>query len=164
MKKGPVLSQSNGFTLIELLISITMISVLVTFGFSAYSKSQQRQIVKTATDSLISILESTHKRALIGNRPSDCTGPFQGYQVVTIISTGNLEITPLCDTPDMTITETVPNLTFTSSQSFVYKPLTGGLDLGGSTTLDLDYQSTDNLTHRLTLSSAGNMDNIGVVQ
>lgn len=146
----------KGFTLIELIVSVTIISILIASGLSAYSKAQQRQLTLAATDSLISNLENIRKNALIGNRPG-CTGVFQGYLVTTTNNTGKLTSTAVCTTSSSSITITIPNLTFVSTQSFTFKPLTGGSSLA----VNLDYLDPGDVCHRLAVSSAGKIENLG---
>lgn len=152
----------NGFTLIELLVAITIISLLVTFGLTAYTKGQQRQLIRGAADSLTNTLERIHQQALVGYRPADCGGAFEGYSVQTYQDTNQLIATSLCLTNDGTPdTYELEHLTFVSDQAFIFLPLTAGIDLGGANTINLDYLDILGNTHRFRLSAGGIIEYLG---
>lgn len=156
---------ARGFTLIELLITITIATTLATFGFSAYSKAQRKQLIITATTNITSLLDSTRKLSLVGTRPLTCTGAFLGYQLASTISENTLSITPLCTTTSGdTVVHTIDNITFASSESVIYRPLVGGVDLAGSTTLNLEYLDDNAATHRIVISESGNYHYEGIVE
>lgn len=154
-----------GFTLIELLVTISLSSIMVVAGISAYSKGEQRQLARTATNTLLGVLESTHQNSLVGNRPPDCLGTFQGYLVETFSATDTITITSTCDTVNGSpATHHIPHLTFTNSTSFTFKPLATGVDLGSSTSLNLDYLNADNSTYRFTINNVGKIESLGVIE
>jgi|APSaa5957512576_1039674.scaffolds.fasta_scaffold23131_1 prepilin-type N-terminal cleavage/methylation domain-containing protein len=159
------MKSAQGFTLIELLITITITTTLATFGFNAYSSAQRRQAIKSATTEITSILDSTHKLALVGTRPSDCLGPFQGYQLAFTADSNIITTTPLCETVDgATTTHTINNIAFSATQSFSYRPLVGGVDLGGATTLDLEYLDTNSQTHQIIIDKSGTYEYEGIIE
>jgi len=140
------MKSAQGFTLIELLITITITTTLATFGFNAYSSAQR-------------------KLALVGTRPSDCLGPFQGYQLAFTADSNIITTTPLCETVDgATTTHTINNIAFSATQSFSYRPLVGGVDLGGATTLDLEYLDTNSQTHQIIIDKSGTYEYEGIIE
>lgn len=152
-----------GFTLIELLVAISLVTVLVTAGISAYTTSQNRVLVRAARDQLVNILNSIHQDSLIGNRPADCSGPFEGYLVTVSAGSGLLTATPLCSLTNGTPANyELSNLTFANSQSFTFLPLVAGIDLGGDT-LNLDYRDFQNNLHRFLLSRSGTIEYLGLL-
>lgn len=154
-----------GFTLIELMVSVTLISLLVSFGISAYTKSQQRQVIRTATAQLADSLDSLHQQALIGKRPDTCTGAFQGYLVETDPNTNQFTATAQCAlTNSAEETITINNLTFVNNDIFTFAPLTGGIDMGGATNLNLDYLDVEGTTHRFILSRGGSIEYLGALE
>lgn len=158
-------STRPGYTLIELLISISIMTLLVVSGTSAYYRSQQRHATRAETDELISILENTQKQANIGTRSNSCTGEFLGYQVVITTDSSSINITPRCQiASDPTTTTTFSYLTFSSDYSLTFLPLAYGINLGPNTSsLNLEYSDNLSNTHQILLNKSGSIEYLGTI-
>lgn len=154
----------QGFTLIELLVSIALISILVTAGITAYTRAQQRQVVRASINNLSNTLDEYHQKALVGTRPTNCVGTFRGYRITTAAGSGQLTATPLCQdgngTPSV---ETINHLSFSANYSFTFLPLNAGISLGGAS-LNLDYQDDLGGTQRFVLTKSGTIEYQGEVE
>ena len=63
------MKQLLGYTLIELMIVISIVSILISFGVSSYTKAQNRQIGQSAGEQIMSILQENQTIALVGKNP-----------------------------------------------------------------------------------------------
>ena len=45
----------KAYTLIELLVSISIVSILISLGFSSYKKAQEKEIIESASKKIESI-------------------------------------------------------------------------------------------------------------
>ena len=147
-----------GYTLIELIVVISIVAILVSFGFSAYTKSQKRQIGQTAGEQIISFLQEQQKIANIGKKA--CTGKFIGQQVV-FTTPNTLSPTSLCDGDSVSGESlTIPGVTSLSAPTMtvIFNPLSRGIDLGGSSELILTYQTSTSLTYTIKLTSSGTIE------
>lgn len=148
----------NGFTLIELMIAISITSVLVTFGVSAYGKARERQIGQNAHEIILSTLNSNQTIAQIGKK--DCTGKFIG-QVVEFATPNLISFYSVCESgPGATTTlPPIDNITFGSSQTVTFNPLSLGIDLGGGLNEQiLSFTSVYGLTYQIKLTSSGTIE------
>lgn len=85
----------SGFTLIELLIAVTIGGVLIGAALAAYRGMGAKQQVKQAGISFRSDLKSYQQKALAGQKPEECTGSLDGYQVSGIDS-NSFSVTAVC--------------------------------------------------------------------
>lgn len=147
------LSARQGYTLIELLITITITTILITFGVNAYRKSSEIQAVKSETEKILIALSQAQKSATTGKR--DCASQYLGEQVQIIADTGNLTVTSLCNNDQGSPrTVTLSEMTFTSTQTLLFRPLNQGIDTGISNPLNLDYHNAAD-TYRIEISKSG---------
>jgi len=150
----------KGFTLIELMIAITIISIMVSMGISAYGKARDRQIGTNASEQIISLLQSNQSDASTGKK--DCVGKYLGQQV--IISLPNiLSSRSLCEGNDGPVTpKIISEITFIAGTTLIFSPLTKGLEIdGGSSQFLLSYSSTSNLTYDISITNSGTMEYLG---
>jgi prepilin-type N-terminal cleavage/methylation domain-containing protein len=152
----------KGFTLIELMVSITIVGILIGFGISAYGKSQSRQIDQAAGEHIVSLLEEQQKLASIGKY--DCAGKYSGQQVILSTSPATIKTRSTCEGGLLgTQTSTaIDGLTTLTAATIVFNPLTRGINLGGPTSLNINYTSTSGLSYRIALTSSGTIDNMGI--
>ncbi len=156
-------NHNQGFTLIELMVVIAIVSLLFGMGISAYTKAQNKQIGQNATEKIISLLHSAQKDASIGKK--DCAGKFIGQQITLTISTGSLTSQSLCEnselgTPQATI---IPGITWSATSSFIFQPLSLGIDLGGPDQIFLDFATSSQTGYRLQLNSSGTIQALGAI-
>lgn len=145
------LSLSTGYTLVELLIIISITAILVVLGSSGYSKNQERQIALSAKELIMSVLQEAQTQASIGE--NDCNGVFQGVEVA--LATSTITKTPKCTGGNGTSkATTIPNTTFSASYALTFLPLGNGVDLGGGSSLDLNY-TVSSLDYQINISSPG---------
>lgn len=152
-----------GYTLIELMVVISLTSILVGFGLTSYRKAHNRGIGQAAAEQIMSLLYESQKTANVGKRDHiKCLGPYLGMQI--ILTPPNLVITRgLCrDNDDDSVSIQIPGIVAITSATILFKPLSGGIDLGGSDSLLIDLTSSANLTHRLKISQPGNIEYLGV--
>lgn len=152
-----------GYTLIELMVVITITALLVSLGISAYNIAHNKQLGKNATEQIISLLTAAQKDAQIGKK--DCVGKFLGEQITLTLNTNSFRSQNLCENGEVGTPQTtlIPGITWGATYTFIFNPLSLGIDLGGSSPLWLDF-STDNSTdYRLELTSAGTIRSLGEI-
>ncbi len=155
------ISMMDGFTLIELMIAITIISVMVSLGLSAYGKARERQIGVSAGETIISILQSAQSDASTGKK--DCVGKYLGQEVVISLP-NNINSRSLCEGDDGAITtHTISEITFDTGTTLIFSPLTKGIEIdGGSPSFTLSYDSSANLTYEVRITNSGTIEYLGV--
>ncbi|EKD80482.1 MAG: hypothetical protein ACD_40C00076G0002 [uncultured bacterium] len=150
----------HGYTLIELIIVVSIISILVSFGISAYGKARDRQIGQAAGEKIVSILQESQTIASVGKE--DCTGKYTGQQVILSTSPPTIKTRSTCTGGQGAQTTTsIDGITSLTSTTILFNPLTGGINLGAST-LNIDFVSTSGITYRIFLTSSGTIENQGV--
>lgn len=150
----------TGYTLIELMIVISISSVLVGIGISAYTRAQRRQIGQAAGEQIISLLQESQKTANIGKK--DCVGKFVGLDV-TISVPNTIKTQSRCENNVLgnpTIT-TIPGITFASGYLITFNPLTYGVNLNTTSPLSIAYSTTASLTYHLEVTNTGTMKFLG---
>jgi len=146
------------YTLIELVIIITIISILVSVGLSAYGKARDRQAGQAAGEKIISILQENQKIANVGK--VGCATKFLG-QKVTTSSTNQITTQSLCEGPDgPSLSIPIPDITFPITSTITFKPLSQGTDL--TSDLNLSYTSTAGNTYLITITRSGTIEYKGV--
>lgn len=149
----------RGYTLIELLITITITTILITFGVSAYRKASDVQAVKSQTELILTTLSQAQKAATTGK--TDCTTKYIGEQVIVTGGTGNLTITSQCvgdsGTPKIV---SLSDMTFVADATILFKPLNQGIDLNTTSPLNLDYQNQSD-SYRIEVSQSGTIRSVG---
>ena len=146
------------FTLIELLVVISISSLLLTLGFSAYRKTQEQQLVKSSAKRVETLLRSIQKKAIIGDK--DCQGPFLYSEV--IINSNNNIITEqnFCQFSHGSLqTHTITNITFNNGCTLHFQPLQQGLVITSPTTssfnLTLSLDANPNITQTIKIAQPG---------
>lgn len=94
----------RGFTLIELLIAVVISGILIGAAMAAYRGQGAKQKVKQAGVSFQTNLKSYQQKALAGQKPEECTGSLDGYQVSGIDS-NSFSVTAVCQTGAPVATE-----------------------------------------------------------
>ncbi len=154
----------SGYTLIELLLVIALMAILVSAGIAGYRRAQSRQLGSAGAEIILSVLTENQQKAHIGQRDNTtCLGPYLGQQI-TINNNSNVILAQaLCqDNNGPVITTTIPQITFTLATSFVFRPLSTGLELSGSSPLNLDFTTPANLSYRIRLTPPGSIEYLGV--
>lgn len=151
----------HGFTLIELMIAITITGIMITMGASAYGQARERQIGQNAVELIITTLQANQTLASIGKK--DCDGKFVG-QVVSFSIPNTITAQALCETGQgVSIITSIPGITLASGPSYVFKPLSLGIDLGaGVSETTLSFTSTAQLTYQIKLTSSGTISYLGI--
>jgi prepilin-type N-terminal cleavage/methylation domain-containing protein len=148
----------SAYTLIELMIVVTIISVLVGFGVSAYTKARDRQIGQSAGEQILSVLSENQKIANIGNK--DCIGKFLGQQVV-ISATNTITANSICTGgpgPSPVVT-TIDDIDFVAGATFTFNPLTTGIDLGATASpLTISYTVPSGSTYSIQVDKSGTIE------
>lgn len=155
------MKQLSAYTLIELLITIAILAILISFGISAYTKAQARQVGQNASEQIISILQENQKLANIGKK--DCNGKFLGQRVEIIIP-NIVKSTSLCEGEEGSpLLATVAGITFSPGTTLIFNPLSLGITLGnGLGELLLNYLNTSQLNYQIKLTSSGTIQYLGV--
>lgn len=156
--KNSLPKKSSGYSLIELIITISIATVLTTFGFSAYRKAQDRQITRAVGETIETVLKKAQKDAISGNK--DCTGASLGVEVVIQIGGDNIRSTAKCDgnegVPKIT---TLNNTSFAANTTLLFRPINSGLDIlipSGQTSQDILFTvSSSGLTHHILIEKPG---------
>lgn len=151
----------KGFTIIELLIVMSIIAVLIALGISAYSQGRDRQSGKAAGERIMSILSDNQKKANIGDK--NCVGRFKG-QKVTFTPPNIIQEQSLCTTSDenpLPPQIIIDGITSLSSQSFTFKPISSGIDMGASSTTTLNYTSSTGRVYSIRVNNTGTFEYLG---
>lgn len=149
----------KGYSLVELMVAVTISSIMVGFGISAYSKARDRQVGRAAAEQVISILTQHQKKANIGDM--DCTGIYLG-QNISISNPGSVTATSQCSTSSGTPEIVpIPNLTNITSTSITFKPLTQGAVITDDP-LNIDFTTTSGSTFRIEVTSTGTIEYKGI--
>lgn len=142
-----------GYTLVELLIVITLSTLLITAGISAYSKAADIQNTKNATETILSTLATAQKAATSGK--NDCIGAYLGEIITTTSGSSTMTITSSCQGGGGTSRQVSLNLfTFATSINVVFRPLNQGVDTGLAGSQNLDYTNS-NQTYRIQIDRTG---------
>lgn len=151
----------DGFTLIELMIAITIISVMASFGFSAYSSARDRQIGLAATEQILTFLQSNQSYAQAGNK--DCIGKYLG-QEVGMVTPNILRSKSICEAEEGSVLEsTIPGIIFEADSTLIFNPLTKGIELSsGDSSLDIAYTSSLTLRYIVRVHNTGTIEYLGI--
>lgn len=146
------MKQYLGYTLVELMIVISIVSIMLGFGISAYGKARERQIGQAAGELLVSIMQSNQKAANIGDK--DCAGKYTGQQVITV-SPNIVRTQSICDGGVGLLEETIiPNVASITGATITFRPLAQGTSIT-SNPLFIDYTTDSGATYRIRLNEAG---------
>lgn len=153
----------KGFTLIELMIAITIISILVALGLSAYGKARDRQIGVSASETIMSVLQQNLGEASVGKK--DCVGKYLGQEVVVAVP-NTLSTRSLCEGDDGVVgVTTIPGIEFDSGSTIIFNALNKGIELeGGAAEFILTYNSSASFTYSIKLMSSGTIEYLGLEQ
>lgn len=153
------LSLSKGYTIVELLIVITIIGILITFTYSGFVKSGERQTISQAQEQILSVLQGAQKASYVGNK--DCTGSLSGIEVkftaTTITSQAKCINSFGVANSGALKSTTVPNVTFVTTPTITFKPLSLGADQA-----DIDYKIAG-ITYRVSVKGAGTITYMGKI-
>jgi len=152
--------QHLGYTLIELMIVISIISILLLVGASAYGSARDRQIGQSAGELLVSVLQQNQQLAKIGNK--DCDGKFIGQRVVTT-QPNIVTSTSICEGGNGTPKETeIPNIASITEATILFNPLSLGINLA-SEPFQINLVSLNSNTYQVELSRSGTIEYMGLI-
>lgn len=157
------MKKNNGYTLVELLIAVTVSTILITTGISAYSVARNRQQIREMGELVEVTLREAQKSAQIGNNKvgtASCNGGFIGHTVSISAATDRVTITPTCSglsTGAKNVSST--NLDFLTNHNFIYYQ-NGGMNITSSENIDFR-STTSGITHRITISPPGSILYVG---
>lgn len=147
----------KGFSLIELMIAITIIAVMTTLGISAYSKGSDKQIAKNSGETIVSILTENQKQANIGHE--DCTGKYLGQQISISSGSNTITAVSLCTiSVGEPLVTSIDNITFNSSTTMVFNPLSQGVTDASSIT----FTGPNGSIYTVRVDSSGTIEYSGV--
>ncbi len=155
----------KGYTLIELMLVVSIVAILMSFGVSAYTQAQNRQIGVTAGETILTILNENQKIASIGKK--NCDGKFAGQQV-TFQPPNTVLARSLCEVAGAIVegpaqNTTVPGVVFNSAPNIIFNPLSLGINLGAGvlSPLTFTYRSSSSLAYSIRLQSSGTIEYLG---
>jgi hypothetical protein len=142
------------------MLVISIISVLVSFGVSAYTKAQIRQIGQSAGEQIISILHENQTLASIGKK--NCSGKFEGQEVI-FSGTNTIQTKSLCsDGPGPSNPAiTIPGIISLTGGTIIFNPLSLGITLPNNPH-NIDFVSLNNTRYRIQLHSSGTIEYQGI--
>lgn len=116
----------SGFTLIELVVVIAIIGLLVGGSVAGYVQLNNRQVVQTSAQGLISVMRQAQQRALSGKKPTSGCTTLTGYRVAG--SGNSYTLDAVCSNATITIGsyKTSPNVIIGSAINVLFPVLTGG--------------------------------------
>jgi prepilin-type N-terminal cleavage/methylation domain-containing protein len=148
-----------GYTLVELMIVISIVSIMLGFGISAYGKARERQIGQAAGEIIISIFQENQKAANIGDK--DCAGKYTGQQVITAIP-NIIRTQSICEGGVGLLEETeIPNVASITASTIVFRPLSQGTSISSNPLL-LDYTTDSGSVYRIRLNASGTIEYEGL--
>lgn len=154
----------SGYTLIELLITITITTILVTIGVTAYGRAAEIQAIKSDTEKIIEIITSAQKAATSGK--ADCTatyGPYLGERLTTSIGSKSIVVTSTCQNGNGDARSfDLNSFTFATANTIVFRPLNQGIDTGAASTQNLDF-TNGNATYRIEVQRSGTIKSLGKI-
>lgn len=154
----------SGYTLIELLITVTITTILVTIGVTAYGRAAEIQAIKSDTEKIIEIITSAQKAATSGKE--DCTdtyGPYLGERLTTSIGSQSLIVTSTCESGNgETRSFDLNNFIFSTANTLVFRPLNQGIDTGSTSSQNLDF-TNGNSTYRILVERSGTIKSLGKI-
>lgn len=154
----------SGYTLIELLITITITTILVTIGVTAYGRAAEIQAIKSDTEKIIEIITSAQKAATSGK--ADCTatyGPYLGERLTTSIGSKSIVVTSTCQNGNGDARSfDLNSFTFATANTIVFRPLNQGINTGAASTQNLDF-TNGNATYRIEVQRSGTIKSLGKI-
>lgn len=158
------LRHRRGYTLIELLITITITTILITIGVTAYGRAAEIQAIKSDTEKIIEVITSAQKAATSGK--ADCTntsGPYLGERLTTSVGSSTITITSTCQNGNgETRSVTLNSFSFTTANTIVFRPLNQGIDTGETSTQNLDF-TNGNASYRIEVQRSGTIKSLGKI-
>ncbi|RJQ37116.1 prepilin-type N-terminal cleavage/methylation domain-containing protein [Candidatus Microgenomates bacterium] len=138
------LSTSKGFTLIEIVIAFSIMAIVSMIGLAAFVDYSRSQSLNNAVNGLVTMFNKAKSSAQSQVVPASCIS-FQGYKVLICSgpsvsepcnSNDDYEMDAVCGRTNVLIESikfTDNNVGFdtssTTSTSFLFKALSGGVDL-----------------------------------
>lgn len=154
----------TGYTLIELLITITIATILVTLGVTAYGRAADIQAIKSDTEKILGIITSAQKAATSGN--ADCTstsGPYLGERLTTSVGSKTITIVSTCQSGDGTARNIdLSTFTFATANTIIFRPLNQGIDTGTSSSQYLDF-TNGTASYRIQVERSGTIKSLGKI-
>ncbi len=154
----------SGYTLIELLITVTITTILITIGVTAYGRAAEIQAIKSDSETVLGLLTSAQKSATSGK--ADCVslyGRYLGETLTTSASSPTITITSACEGGTGTVeTYTLSRFTAVSSNNILFRPLNQGIDTGASSSLNLDFTINGD-TYRFLVEQSGTIKSLGKI-
>lgn len=145
----------SGFTLIELLVVFSIIGILSTVSIAGFSNYGRTQLLQTGASDVVSTLQVAKSRTQSQVKPTSCgTDKLNGYEVRICGLTGSV-----CSVPDtyelyvscgvtktrLSTKELAQGVSFsqsgTTSTTFLFQILTGGVNGNGTVVLRGDDQA-----------------------
>lgn len=147
MRKTKLNTRSQkAFTLIEIVIAFSIMAIISTIGLAAFVDYSRSQSLNNAVNELVTILNKAKSNAQSQVVPASCTS-FQGYKIIICsgppaselcanVKGDDYEMDRVCDNKNVLVESkkfTDSNISFdtssTTSTSFFFKVLSGGVDL-----------------------------------
>ncbi len=146
------------FTLVELLVVISISTIFLTLGFSAYHQTQNRQTLHNAAKKTEAILRSIQKKAESGDK--DCQGFFRYYHVHISPNSNTITSQAICKESQGNVkTYTLQEVKFVNGCTLHFRTLSQGLNIitpnQSSFDLTLQLETNPNLTTNLKIAKPG---------
>ncbi len=153
--------KSPAFTLIEVLIAISIVALILGFGFAGFREYSQRQVLFAVARDVKSDLRSLQQKALSAEKPAACAGKFlDGYRF-DIVSAARYNISALCSGVGVNIEDKSLDSGFTISATIdpiLFKVLGQGTNIpsGSSSVITLS-QTAISKSITISVSAEGSM-------
>lgn len=153
------------YTLVELLIIVSISGLLIALGTSAYSSAAKRQAIKTAAETIMSVMQTAQKNTLIGQK--SCIGSFIGTEISYTAGSSNLTSLDKCEGNNGTLqTTAIPQITFVTGNTILFRPLGEGTTFGSggdSASVTFRHQNDANNNYQITVSKSGIIKFVGTL-
>ncbi len=152
----------GGYTLIEIMVVIVIMSLLVGGGLAGYTKFNDRQTILVAGRQLIASMRQAQQYSASGIKPVGCDTGLRGYRVTAASGGSTYTVAAICTTTGTTVVvkqETLAaGVQFASNVDVTFLGQVGG----AQTTNPTVTLSQGTLTYQLTISSSGDITEVGI--
>lgn len=147
-------TKKTGISLIEILVVIAVLGTLVAVVSSQFSKTRERQVLKTATSDVLSSLNKARTMTLSSVLSSSYGVHFESDEVIifsgTVFSAGAGGNESILFTSPAEISNVTLNASSGSSGEIFFNRLSGDPSKSGTVTI-----STPNFSNIITISATG---------
>ncbi len=105
----------------------------------------------------MSILTTSQQSSSVGKK--DCDGRYLGLDIHMISGSGFVTTQSQCEGDSgSVVTTTIPGISFSSSYTFTFMPLSTGIDMGDNSSLTINYTNGTGTIYTLIITNTGTFE------